>query len=275
MHLQMPQRFQEQWVRHSLSLRETIPSLQSLPPPAIADLQLPLPVTPPPQLPLVTFDQEQEQPSSPSAQPQKYLLWRLLAAATVLALMAALYFIWRPAPTDTPSTSIARQNFSSVPAPSRIPSAAATSGTDSGGTIQVYIVGSVKHPGVYILEVGARVYQLLQAAGGPQPDANLVALNLAARLSDGQEVYVFRLGETPPTYLGGAPGAADSTNTPLVNINTASVDELRQQLNISSKNAQTIVNYRLQHGDFTSVEQLSQILSKATYDKIKALVTVS
>jgi competence protein ComEA len=193
----------------------------------------------------------------------------------VLALMAALYFIWHPAPTDTPSASIARQNFSSASAPSRVPSAATTSGTDSGGTIQVYIVGAVKHPGVYILEVGARTYQLLQAAGGPQPDANLVALNLAARLSDGQEVYVFRLGETPPTYLGGSPGTADSTNTTLVNINTASVDELRQQLNISSKNAQAIVNYRLQHGDFTSVEQLSQILSKATYDKIKTLVTVS
>ena len=269
MHLQMPQRFQEQWVRHSFSLRETIPSLQSLPPPTIADLRLSLPVTPLPQLPLVTFDQEQEQESSSSAQPRKYLVWRLLAAATVLALMAALYFIWRPAPTDTSSAAITRQNFSSVP------SATATSRTDSGGTIQVYIVGSVKHPGVYILEVGARVYQLLQAAGGPQPDANLVALNLAARLSDGQEVYVFRLGETPPTYLGGAPGATDNTNTTLVNINTASVDELRQQLNISSKNAQAIVNYRLQHGDFTSVDQLSQILSKATYDKIKALVTVS
>lgn len=275
MHLQMPQRFQEQWVRHSFSLRETIPSLQSLPPPAIANLRLPLPVTPPPQLPPVTFDLEQEQSSSPPVQPRKYLFWRALAAMTVLALMAALYFIWHPALANTSPAGIATQNLSNAPAPARAPSPASTSGMDSGGTIQVYIVGAVKHPGVYILEVGARVYQLLQAAGGPLPDANLVALNLAARLSDGQEIYVFRLGETPPTYLGGATGAASNSNTALVNINTASVDELRQQLNISSKNAQAIVNYRLQHGDFTSVEQLSQILSKATYDKIKALVTVS
>jgi len=224
-------------------------------------------------LPLVTF--EQEQPTSPSTQPGKHLPWRILAAVIVLALMVALYFIWHPAPTNTSSVGIAPQNFSSVPATSRAPSPASTSGTDSGGTIQVYVVGAVKHPGVYILEVGARVYQLLQAAGGPLPNANLVALNLAARLSDGQEVYVSRLGEVPPTYLGGATGTTSSTNTALVNINTASVDELRQQLNISSKNAQAIVNYRLQHGDFTSVEQLSQILSKATYDKIKALVTVS
>lgn len=269
MQLQMPQRFQEQWVRHSFSLRETLPFLQSLPPPAIADTQPPLPVTPLPQLPLVTFDQEQEQPPNPSPQPKKHLAWRLFAAVVVLALMVVLYFTWRPAPANTSSFDPPRQTVGGIA--SRTPAAAPTSGTD-GGTVQVYIVGAVKHPGVYILEVGARIYQLLQAAGGPLPDANLVALNLAARLSDGQEVYVSRLGETPPTYVGGA--AQTSGNATLVNINTASLDELRQKLNISSTTAQTIVNYRLQHGNFTSVEQLSQILSKATYDKIKGLVTV-
>ncbi len=52
------------------------------------------------------------------------------------------------------------------------------------------IVGAVRHPGVYTLPASARVYQLLQAAGGPLPNADLVALNMAAKLSDGQEVYV-------------------------------------------------------------------------------------
>ncbi len=271
MHLQMPQRFQEQWARHSLSLQET---QYSLPAPAIANTQLP--VTPPPQLPLVTFEQEeeqeQEQPSSASSQPRKYLSWRLFASVMVLALMAVLYFIWHPTTAATSSASIFQQNVSSTVSISRTPSSASTSGTDSA-TIQVYIVGAVKHPGVYTLEGGARIYQLIQAAGGPLPDANLVALNLAAKLSDGQEVYVSRLGEVPPTYVGGAPQL--SGNAMLVNINTASVDELRQKLNVSSQTAQAIVNYRLQHGDFTSVEQLLQVLSKATYDKIKDLVTVS
>jgi len=145
----------------------------------------------------------------------------------------------------------------------------------------VYVVGAVKHPGVYALPLDARVSDLLQAAGGPLPDANLVALNLAAKLSDGQEVYVITVGEIPPTYAGGVPGPGTGTasvgNTAvgsLVNINTASVDEMRQSLHVSSTTAQNIVNYRTQHGPFTSIDQLLQVVSKTIYDKIKGLVTI-
>jgi competence protein ComEA len=59
-----------------------------------------------------------------------------------------------------------------------------------------------------------------------------------------------------------------------VNVNTASADDLRQKLSISSKTAQSIVNYRQQHGPFTSVDQLLQVVSKSIYDKIKDKVTV-
>jgi competence protein ComEA len=54
---------------------------------------------------------------------------------------------------------------------------------------------------------------------------------------------------------------------------SASADELRQGLHISSTTAQAIVNFRLQHGSFTSVDELSQVVSKSIYDKIKGLVT--
>lgn len=267
MHLQTPHNFQEQWSRYTFSLQETASS------PAIATPQPSLPVTPPPALPIVTLDQEEEPPPSAPARSKKSLLMRLFAAGIVLALILVLYFTWHTSPAPSSSAaSIIQQNVSNVS--TRTPSKVTTSNASSG-TIQVYIVGAIKHPGVYILEVGARVYQLLQAAGGPLADANLVALNLAAKLSDGQEVYVSRLGETPPTYQGGAPATTGTTAGQQVDINTASVDELRQQLNISSKTAQDIVNYRLQHGDFTSVDQLLQVVSKTTYDKIKGLVTVS
>ena len=144
----------------------------------------------------------------------------------------------------------------------------------------MYVVGAVKHPGVYTLATNARVYDLLQAAGGPLPKANLVALNLAAKLTDGEEVYVTLVGETPPTYMGGVPGpgtgtSSNTTNTgQLVNINTATADEMRQSLHLSSTTANAIVNYRLQHRDYTSVDQLLQVVSKTIYDKIKDLVTV-
>ena len=141
----------------------------------------------------------------------------------------------------------------------------------------MYIVGAVKHPGVYTLPVDARVYQLLRMAGGPLPNANLVALNMAARLNDGQEVYVPVIGETPPTSSGGVPGPGTSSPTgsgQLVNINTATVDEMHQTLHISARTAQKIIDYRTQHGNYTSVDQLLQVVSKATYSKIKDQVTV-
>ena len=89
-----------------------------------------------------------------------------------------------------------------------------------------------------------------------------MAINLAAKLSDGQEVYITQVGETPPTYTSGVSsttssstpgvGSGSNSNGQLVNINTASVDELSQSLHISKKSAQTIVDYRTQHGYFSS-----------------------
>lgn len=145
----------------------------------------------------------------------------------------------------------------------------------------MYIVGAIQHPGVYTLDSQARVYQLLQKAGGSLPSANLAALNLAAKLSDGQEIYVLRVGETPVASISSTASPASTTDvtTPpaavtQVNINTASADELEQQLSVSSKTAQTIIDYRLQHGPFTSVDTLAQIVSATIYKKIKDKVTV-
>jgi competence protein ComEA len=197
-----------------------------------------------------------------------------LTLAGILAV--ALFLVWHSAPTvstttpTTTGTSITQQNFGNS-------SGGSTSAT--GSTIQVYVVGAVKHPGVYTLASGARVYDLLQAAGGPLPQANLIALNLVAKLSDGQEVYVTAKGEAPPTYLGGVPGtgagAGTSTTTQCVNINTASVTDLRTNLHLSSTSAQAIINFRVQQGQYSSVDQLTQVVSKTIYDKIKGMVCIS
>jgi competence protein ComEA len=151
--------------------------------------------------------------------------------------------------------------------------------------LHVYVTGSVRNPGVYTLPPGARVYQLLQAAGGASPQADLVSLNLAAPLTDGEEVYVLAVGEAPPTYSGGVPGPGNTNNanstgtgTPttgqVININTATIDQMRAALHVSSATAQKIIDYRTQHGPFTSIDQLLQIVSRSIYDKIKNSVTV-
>ncbi len=213
---------------------------------------------------------------------RKQKLTRLLAIVVILVLAFSLYIIWRPSTADTASP-VSQQNFGSKtvqPTVNTNAQVSASTTSDAGSTIQVYIVGAVQHPGVYTLAGDARVYQLLQAAGGPLPQANLAALNLAARLSDGQEVYVTAIGETPPTTtnaVASTPGTTSSGTTSqgaLININSASADELKQALSISNKTAQTIVNYRLQHGPFPSVNALLQAVSKAIYNKIKDKVTV-
>jgi competence protein ComEA len=72
----------------------------------------------------------------------------------------------------------------------------------------------------------------------------------------------------------GANGTPTSGTGQTVNINTASTDELRTMLHVSSTTAQNIVNYRLQHGPYTSIDQLLQVISKSIYDRIKNMVTI-
>lgn len=200
----------------------------------------------------------------------------LLMLGLLLAIGVVFYLLWQPA-ASTPASA----NNQAITTNTALKSTKNTTNAPStGGLLQVYAVGAIKNPGIYRLAAGSRVYQLLAAAGGPLPEANLVALNLAAPLSDGEEVYVAKIGETPPSSAGGSSSAKNSTNTPttatgvLVNINTASTTELRQQLHVSSTTANNIVNYRTQHGSYNSVDQLLQVISESIYNRIKGMVTV-
>jgi competence protein ComEA len=217
--------------------------------------------------------------TTPAPEAKKtFLSLRIVACTLVLLLTLTLYFVWRPTAASSHTdvvTSSPLTKSTGTGSPNNLDNIVETT-TDS---IQVYIVGAIQHPGVYTLPTSARVLQLLQAAGGPLPKANLVAINLAAKLRDGQEVYITLLGEKPPTYVGGVPGpgTGDTTSTDqaqLVNINSASVDEMKQQLHLSSTSAQAIADYRQQHGSFTTIEELLLVVSQSIYDKIKGLVTV-
>lgn len=206
----------------------------------------------------------------------------VIFTAIALTLIILIYIVWNP-PTPTPTASgsaITQQNFGSSSTSTNADTSSSFSNTSDGSDIQVYITGAVKKPGVYSLPTDARVYQLLKAAGGPQSNANLVALNLAAKLTDGEEVYVTVVGEAPPTYMGGVPGPPNGTSntsgntTGLVNINTATVSELEQQLHVSSTTANNIVNYRTQNGPYTSTDELLQVISTSIFNRIKNMVTV-
>lgn len=225
--------------------------------------------------PITTVDDQELMTTNES---KKKIGIRIAGTIVVGAIALILYFVWQPT-APAPQAAVTTQYTTGAAMTSKPPVPTDTAGS-TGGDIQVYIIGAVQHPGVYTLASNARVYQLLQAAGGALSNANLAVINMAARLSDGQEIYLPHIGETPiPAMSGTTNGTANSTTsstdpTGLVNINSASTDQLRQSLHLSSKSAQDIVTYRLQHGTFLSVDALAQVLSKTVYNKIKDKVTI-
>jgi competence protein ComEA len=136
--------------------------------------------------------------------------------------------------------------------------------TTTPGTITVYVSGAVAAPGVYRLPEGSRVEAAVQAAGGFAPGAEEESINLAAFLTDGQQVDV--------------PGLVDTghVNAGRVNINTASTSELDALPGIGPTTAQSIIDYRLQHGIFQAVQDIQNVpgIGPATYDRIKDYITV-
>lgn len=137
-------------------------------------------------------------------------------------------------------------------------------GVSPNASIQAYVMGAVRTPGVYTLAQGARVHDLIAAAGGALPAADLTRVNLASPVGDGQSIYVPQVGEQVPLELGGK-----------LDINLATAQQMHDALNISLTEARRIFNYRVQHGNFTAVSQLLLVpISKAIYDRIKDLVTV-
>ncbi len=137
----------------------------------------------------------------------------------------------------------------------------------SGSTLQAYVAGAVARPGVYTLPATDRIHDLVQAAGGARQGADLVRVDLAAPLFDGEEVYVPLIGEPYPDEYGGVGSGI------CVNINIASATALHIQLGVTTKTAAAIVAYRQAHGPFTAVDQLLLVpVGRTTYDRIKTLV---
>ncbi len=146
--------------------------------------------------------------------------------------------------------------------------------TPEPAVIYVDVAGAVKAPGVYPLEEHSRVFQAIQAAGGPLPDAELSALNRAQVLRDGEQVYVPSRQETAQT--GTAATLAGGGAGSLVNLNTADITALCTLTGIGESKARAIIKYREKQGDFTAIEDLMKVpgIKEATFEKIKDEITV-
>lgn len=141
--------------------------------------------------------------------------------------------------------------------------------------IVVHITGAVPRPGVYALPKGARVQDLISAAGGFLAEAQKADINLAALLEDGQKLDVpFIEGASP--VLATPEESVVVTTTELININTASQAELESLPGIGPTTALKIIEYRDANGVFLNPEDIINVpgIGPGTYERIKNLITV-
>jgi competence protein ComEA len=120
-----------------------------------------------------------------------------------------------------------------------------------GGDVVVHVAGGVARPGVYRLPAGSRVTDAVRRAGGFVQGANRDAINLAARLADGQQVVVPRPGSPS------APATAAKDGP--ISLGSATAEQLDQVEGIGPVTAQKIVEFRDQHGGLSSVDQLDEV----------------
>lgn len=218
--------------------------------------------------------------------------WRIpVGLVTVFALVLTCCALWSLLAGDrreevvlagsgasmTPSAVLPASTGGAVASAPVVPPASYQA--DAGARVKVHVAGAVAEPGVYEVPAGAIVQDAVMAAGGPLPEANTDALNLAETVVGGSQIYVPRLGESQPSEplpaLSAAPGGASATPA-LVNVNTADLAQLQELPKVGPVLAQNIVTWREQNGGFKSVDELQLVkgIGPATFELLRPLVTV-
>jgi competence protein ComEA len=217
---------------------------------------------------------------------------RVAVALLALAALLVAGFVWVRA---TPHPGGGRETAASTPtdqatagsgaaggegaagAGQTLPRAAPDTSAGSGpsGRLAVHVAGHVRHPGLVRLPAGSRVYDAVRAAGGVTSGADLDAVNLARKLTDGEQVLIPGPGDPPPPLPPGATSAPGAPAGPL-DLNTATVEQLDTLPGVGEVTAGRIVAYRSAH-PFTTVDELLEVpgIGQRRFDQLKDLVTVT
>ena len=182
----------------------------------------------------------------------------------VLAVFGAGCWVWAARPHRLP-TGVA--GAVALPAPSISPGGsllsplARPSGSASAPAVVVDVVGKVRRPGVYRLPSGARVTDAVAAAGGVLSGVDPVSVNLARKLSDGEQLVIGLPSGAASAAGGPSTGevSANGTGTAPVDLNSATTAQLDALPGVGPVLAQRIVDWRTQHGRFASVDQLRSV----------------
>ena len=210
---------------------------------------------------------------------EKIKEYKIIVICAVLGLALGAFFLLKPT-TQTPVTETNLQT--EVAAVSKDSSSEKEVKKEERDEpleqdlITVDVKGAVKSPGIYDLPVGSRVHDAVQKAGGLTEEADSKSLNLAQKVSDEALVYVPTKGEesaSQPTASGTTPSSSKEKK---VNLNKASLEELKQVKGLGGKRAQDIIDHRETNGKFKSVDELKRVsgIGAKTIEKLKDYVTV-
>lgn len=172
-----------------------------------------------------------------------------------VAIAVAALALWHPGRSAAPG-------FAAVPASGLPPRRRARPAPPSGApSAVVYVAGAVARPGLYRLATGARADDAVRLAGGMRPGADPVAVNLAARVADGDEIVVPRVGETTPRPRGRTPRSRRMpTPAPAsVGLNDAGADALARVPGLGPALAARIVAFRQTNGAFANLDELLDV----------------
>lgn len=193
----------------------------------------------------------------------------VLFAAAAVILTAAAFLFYLNGEKDTISLSEAERAEEET---------AAASDNKKTSKVFVDISGCVKNPGVYEVDPGCRIFQVIEKAGGVTGDADTSVINQAEPVSDGLKVVIPDKNQTADPagrQYGGTP-AGQETGTARININTADSASLQEIPGIGPVTAEKIIAYREQNGLFRSVEDIRNVsgIGDKTYEKMKSMITV-
>lgn len=147
--------------------------------------------------------------------------------------------------------------------------------------VVVYVCGAVNAPGVYTLSVNSRLYEAVTMAGGFSSEADPAYHNLARSITDGERIYILSVTETKELSaelrVSGEEGAEPAVSkNGILNLNTATAEQLMNLPGIGEAKATAIISYRAKIGQFTDIEEIMNVsgIGEAMFEKIKDKITV-
>ena len=210
---------------------------------------------------------------------EKIKEYKIIVICAVLGLALGAFFLLKP----TSQTSVKETNLQAeVAAVSKDSSSEKEikkeekEESPEQDLITVDVKGAVKSPGIYDLPVGSRVHDAVQKAGGLTDEADSKSLNLAQKVSDEALVYVPTKGEEAASQQAASGTTPSTSKEKKVNLNRASLEELKQVKGLGGKRAQDIIDHREANGKFKSVDELKKVsgIGAKTIEKLKDYVTV-